>query len=69
MSDSRRNATRVEVVFDDGGIHGVVRDGGGGETPFSGWLSLIAAIETCRDEGQDDAPGASSPEPFDPGLG
>lgn len=69
MSPSRRHATHVEVVFEDGDIHGVVRDGDGRETPFSGWLSLIAAIEACRREGHDDSPGAGSPEPFDPGFG
>ena len=65
MPPSRRNATRVEVALEDGGIHGVVRDSRGRDTPFSGWLSLIAAVEACRE----DSPGARSPEPVDPSLG
>ena len=69
MPPSRRNATHVEVVIEDGGIHGVVHDSRGRETPFSGWLSLIAAVEACRQEGQDDSPGPRPPEPFDPGFG
>lgn len=69
MPPSRRNATRVEVIIEDGGIHGVVRDSRGRETTFSGWLSLIAAVEACRQKGQGDSPGPRPPEPFDPGFG
>jgi hypothetical protein len=69
MSPSTRNAIHVEVIIEDGGIHGVVRDSRGRETTFSGWLSLIAAVEACRQEGRDDSSGARAPEPFDPGFG
>ena len=69
MPSTRPNATHVEVIIEDDGIHGVVRDSRGREMPFSGWLSLIAAVEGCRQEGQDDSPRPRPPEPFDPGLG
>jgi hypothetical protein len=66
MPSSRPNATHVQVVIEDGGIHGVVRDGRGRETPFSGWLSLIAAVEACRQKGQGDSPGTRPPDQSDP---
>ena len=75
MPPSRRNATHVEIIIEDGGIHGIVRDRRGRETTFSGWLSLIAAVEACQQEGQDDSPDPrgtvcrSDQQPFDPGLG
>ena len=62
MSSSRPNATHVEVIIEDGGIHGIVRDRRGRETPFSGWLSLIAAVEACRHGGQDNSPAPRPPE-------
>lgn len=53
-SSSRLNATHVEVIIEEGGIRGVVRDSTGCETPFRGWLGLVAAVEACRpaDEGK-----------------
>jgi len=62
MSSSTRNAIHVEVIIEDGGIHGVLRDSHQRETPFSGWLSLIAAVEACRQAGEDDSPAPSPPE-------
>ena len=62
MSPSRPNATHVEIIIEDGGIHGVVRDSRQRETPFSGWLGLIAAVEACRPEGQDDSTAPRPPE-------
>jgi hypothetical protein len=62
MPSSSPNATHVEIIIEDGGIHGVVRDSRGRETPFSGWLSLIAAVEACRQGGQDDSSAPSPPE-------
>jgi hypothetical protein len=62
MPPSRRNATHVEVILEDGGIHGVVRDSRGRETTFTGWLSLIAAVEACRQQGQDDSAAPGPPE-------
>ena len=62
MPSTRPNATRIEVIIEDDGIHGVVRDSRQRETPFWGWLSLIAAVEACRQEGQDDSPAPGPPE-------
>jgi hypothetical protein len=62
MSSSRPNATHVEVIIEDGSIHGIVRDSRQRETPFRGWLDLIATVEACRQEGQDDSPAPSPPE-------
>lgn len=61
MSSSRPNATHVEVIIEEGTIRGVVRDRNQRETPFQGWLSLIAAVEACRlaDRGDSPAPGPS----------
>ena len=69
MSSSRPKATHVEVIIEEGSIHGVVRDSRQRETTFSGWLSLIAAVEACRQGGQDDPPAPRPPKPFDPGFG
>jgi hypothetical protein len=62
MPSSTPSATHVEIIIEDGGIHGVVRDSRGRETPFSGWLSLIAAVEARRHGGQDNSPAPRPPE-------
>jgi hypothetical protein len=62
MPSSTPNATHVEIIIEDSGIHGVVRDSRGRDTPFSGWLSLIAAVEACREGGQDDPAAPGPPE-------
>jgi hypothetical protein len=48
MSASKPGATHVMVIIEDDGIHGIVRDSDGRETPFWGWLALIAAVEAAR---------------------
>jgi hypothetical protein len=63
MPSSTPNATHVEIIIEDGGIHGIVRDSRGRETTFSGWLSLIAAVEACRHEAKTNRPAPGRPSP------
>ena len=41
----------VEVLLEQDQIAGTVRDPGGREAQFEGWIGLIAALERCRTGG------------------
>jgi hypothetical protein len=41
----------VEIVLEQDGIAGTVREPGGGRAPFNGWIGLISVLERCRSGG------------------